>query len=715
MRESPSVKNRVLRFILVPGLLAAAVLGFFLGRRFFLRPLRSGEKPPIILIAADSLRAQQLPAYGYSRIRTPRLDRLAADNVLFKNCFVLAPATLISFSSLFTGRWDAQPRPRFPQKTLAQHLGENGYRTAAIISSNALLSAGGAQHEQYRLGFEEYQGDLALRNPPYFIPGGKTTESALRWLDARGKEAKPFFLFVHYEDPHSPYEPNYDGEIEKIDREVGRIIAKLKELSLYDRALLVFTSDHGESLGDHASPPGHSWFVYTEQVRVPLVVKFPGSRFDKTVDQVVRSIDIMPTVLDYLGVRYDRGGLDGRSLLPAIRRGKNLGLVSYHMSGGNRICPEGMEGVAFGEGRKIYHFLRGRYTNQIRELYDHTGDPGETRNLYADPKFRTIVSRAGGLLDEIRKRRDASAPENRNSSRRRTGTELRALQSLGYLAGGAPAPDDIDGPISMTLKWASEPSLSYARVIRRRDWGMGFKDQAFPVKIVTADNRNFFIIADRKQKLFRYSEGDRFQSLEIQGVEDIAVNSMGKMLYYIQGSELKIFPLAAGAPAVEKTRLRVLSPCRGIHGGRDGFLYILKDRNILRVSPDGIVRKDFPLRAANSNEFAADAHGRLFLIEEGIIRRFDPDGRWTMDFGKSHIRRDISAIAPDEMGRIWALKRDSATVILFDPRGNWLGSRLYNDYTNDKDPPSPTKQIFLYADSVYIMDNWEGILAYRMK
>ena len=259
------------------------------------QPKSGEEHTNIILLVPDALRAKQLPCYGYQKIKTRTIDNLAKNGVIFENCFVKRPGTQVSFSNLFSGSWDVSTGLKKSEETLAQYLKEKGYYTVGFVSSRILWSPEyyekSFQKNEFNRGFDEYIQDISLKKFPYHRKSKDTTKDILMWLEKNKDKNLPFFLFAHYMDPHSPHKPSYDAQIELIDKEIGKVIKTLKKLSLYDNSLIIFTSDHGESLGDpvadHASPLGHGWFIYLEQVQVPLIIKFPKNKYIKSVSQIV--------------------------------------------------------------------------------------------------------------------------------------------------------------------------------------------------------------------------------------------------------------------------------------------------------------------------------------------------------------------------------------------------------------------------------------------
>jgi arylsulfatase A-like enzyme len=310
---------------------------------------------PVVLISLDTLRADHLGCYGYSRPTTPALDGLAADGALFLNTYAPSPWTLPSHVSLLTGldcinhqvtQADRKMDPALV--TLADGLHRRGYVNAAFTGGGYVSGLYG-----FSKGFDSYneRGTVLDRRSAEEIG-----REAVDWI--RGNRDKDFFLFLHTYQIHNPYytpepyneaflapgdtirdinmghynhewrykpEPEawrkniialYDAEILYTDATLIRpVLETLKELGLYDRALIIVTSDHGEEFFEHRSWL-HTHSLYNETLKVPLIVKFPrGAHRGRRIARWARLVDVMPTVLDEVGVKWPGLDLDGRSLL----------------------------------------------------------------------------------------------------------------------------------------------------------------------------------------------------------------------------------------------------------------------------------------------------------------------------------------------------------------------------------------------------------------
>lgn len=403
-----------------------------------------------MLITLDTTRADRLGCYGYQLAHTPALDSLAGSGVLFENAFTPAPVTLPAHASLLTGlyppvhgvRDNGIYRLREEAVTLAELLGDAGMSTAATIAAYVLASRFGLAQ-----GFEHY--DERLKGQPgkpsaFYVerPAGEVTDAALQWLEQRNRK-KPFFLWVHYFDPHSPYIPPapfdslcrgrpYDGEIAYMDSQLGRLLAGLRQAGQYERTMVVVAGDHGEALGEHGEPT-HGIFLYNSTVRVPLIVKFPdGGHAGGRVTANVSLVDIFPTVLECAGLEIPEG-IQGRSLLrllPGAQAVPGASRTIYLET----MMPEQTFGWHRLEG--MIHENHKYIDAPLPELYDMAADPGENDNLIGQESGVTgqAVSRFANLKRQLT--RLARPLAGRMTLDNESAERLRAL---GYISGGAAA------------------------------------------------------------------------------------------------------------------------------------------------------------------------------------------------------------------------------------------------------------------------------------
>ena len=386
---------------------------------------------PVVVVTIDTLRADRLPAYGYKGVVTPHLDALRRDAVLYQNAYSHCPLTLPSHVSLLSGllppehgvrnnlgyRFDASSHP-----TLPALLKDAGYATGAAVSAWVLRKETGlgASFDRYDDVTGKAEGSVAELQRP----GAETVAAALDFVKAQ--RDKPFFLFVHLYEPHVPHTPppaqrerwgaTYEGEIATADAALGDLLAGLRSEGVYDQALMVVTSDHGEGLGDHGEEE-HGILLYREVLHVPLLVKRPrGAGAGTSVDRTVGLVDVMPTVTASLGLATP-GGLAGRSLLVPAARPAAVYSETYYP----RIHLGWSELHSVIDDR--FHLIEAPRP----ELYDLRHDPEERTDLSS-----SAATTVAALRQALGTRRgDFRAPDAVGKE------ERERLQALGYLSGGA--------------------------------------------------------------------------------------------------------------------------------------------------------------------------------------------------------------------------------------------------------------------------------------
>lgn len=291
---------------------------------------------PVILISMDTTRADRLSCYGYKYKTTPNIDLLASEGVIFRNVISQVPLTLPSHASILTGKYPFNLNVKDnggyflknSEITLAEIFLQNNYITAGIIGAFVLHSKWGISQ-----GFQFYDDDVSSEAYQAFSlisidrPGNIVSDKAINWLINLNKSV-PFFLFIHFFDPHAPYRPhpeynlpnNYDAEIAFMDYHIGGIIELLKKKNLYEKSLIIAFGDHGEGLGEHGEN-AHGLFLYDGTLKVPLIIKLPHSVIkNKIVNQQVQLVDIMPTILDIVSIK-SATKMDGVSLTDLIVNG----------------------------------------------------------------------------------------------------------------------------------------------------------------------------------------------------------------------------------------------------------------------------------------------------------------------------------------------------------------------------------------------------------
>ena len=454
--------------------------------------------PPrhVLFITVDTLRADHLSLYGYPRATSPGLDELAERGVTFERAIAQWPKTGTSFASIFTGQYPQstglthKAALRIPDEylTLPELLSQHGFTTVAVVS-NAVLG----EHLGWNRGFDEYletwkEAPEVSEDPVEYrkwINAGRVNALALPLLE-KHRDAERLFAWIHYSDPHAPYllpegvdnpfvgdehyagdeqveleDPRatalgdrrdlkyyvaqYDANVRYTDRHVAELVARVGELALADDTLVVFTADHGESLGEHGYFFGHGRLPYNTGAHVPLVVSYPAAVPEgRRVAVPVELVDLYPTLREWLIPEKPVPGLEGASLLPLLRGEPD----KSDRSGDNRDNPE--KHLAFsqaGGGSPLTHFrsvqderwkliyhppLRHRQREIAArwELYRLDDDPMETRNL-ADGEPTADLRRLHRELQGWMKgsdwiRRPASEIEAQSQE------TLKALRALGY-------------------------------------------------------------------------------------------------------------------------------------------------------------------------------------------------------------------------------------------------------------------------------------------
>ncbi|MCK5056975.1 MAG: sulfatase [Candidatus Aminicenantes bacterium] len=688
----------------------------------------SSGKYNVILIVPDALRARQLPIHGYSKIKTPNIDALAEESVDFKNCFVKRATTYTSFSNLFSGLLFPRDGLLGGEKTMAEFFREKGYRTMGVVSSSILWSSeyqekGRVKNQFYR-GFDDYFQDASLKKYPYCRKNEPTTKDILNWLETHKKDSQPFFLFAHYMDPHAPYKPSYDGEIEKIDSELGQVIGKLKELNLYENSIIIFTSDHGESLGDpvidHGSPQGHGWITYNEQHHIPLLIKFPKNRYVKSVTQIVRNMDILPTLLDYLGFSYKQENFDGKSLLPVIKEGKDLELSAFLQSNSNRICPEGQYAIIFSYKDDFFKFIRGGYSKQIRELYNISTDMGERNNLIADSRYNKVLNKAIYLIRDFERKARSQIMLKKNEKTIDNPEEIKRLRALGYLEAGAPSQKTRANQFLMERDLYPIGFLKYHSFIREPMWGRyGALDPYFPVKITSAGQNRLYIIGNRNNELFTYRLNERWpvRVSGIEGVRDFAFDAKGKRLLLLSEEIIRsLDPVTSTIKEFKVQSSDQPGSRRFIYVDDNGNIYLLNLNNVLKLDNKGMVLKRYPFNVESSNLFSVDKKENIYFTEKNKILTYNNQDRFLTSVSVRNGLQDIeiSAIFLDEENRIWVLEQNACTIHIFE-KGNKITSFSYNNHRmRQRWKPIPTRHLYLNRDKVFITDKWEGIFVYKI-
>ena len=391
----------------------------------------ASPRPNVLLVTVDTLRPDAL-GWVAGRNATPEIDRLAAEGFRFAGAVSPAPVTLPAHASILTGlvprrhgaRDNGQPLPAGPV-TLSETLGARGYATAAFVSGFPLARAFGVDR-----GFTHYD-DALPDGPPDRRErrAARTADAAAAWID---KAREPWFAWVHFYDPHDPYEAPgadtraaYDGEVAAVDRALGTL---RRRAAARGAVLTVLTADHGESLGEHGEDT-HGFFVYESTIAVPLVVHLPRRVRPGQSSAPVRLVDVAPTVQDLLGLPVPQG-IDGVSLVPLLdgagadARPAAIETLRPWASYGWAPLRALREG-----GWKLIDAPR-------RELYDLARDPGERANLAA-----AEPARAEAMAMAL-----ARLPSTKIAAPALDAESMERLRALGYVGAGGEAPPDEPPP-----------------------------------------------------------------------------------------------------------------------------------------------------------------------------------------------------------------------------------------------------------------------------
>jgi arylsulfatase A-like enzyme len=416
------------------------------------------ERPQnILLVSIDTLRADRIGCYGHENAGTPTLDGLAARGVRFADAMAPSPTTAATHASLLSGLDPLRHRVRhnglfaLPAEvaTVTERLAEAGFRTGGFVGSIVLAKRYGLAQ-----GFESYTWPEPRTDPELFYVGERAAtevnRDALGWLDTVGEA--PFFLFVHYMEPHAPYRPpeperarfpqdRYQGEIAAADRALGELLSAVEQRGRLQDKLVVVVADHGESLGEHGELT-HGIFLYQSTLHVPLIAAGPGVRPATVVEIPVSLVDVTPSLLEATGLESD-STLDGQSLWPAMAGRTQTARELY----AETFVPRYDHGWS-----ELRALRRGamKYVQAPRaELYALDRDPDEAQDLLETRPEEAQVM-AGDLAALVERLEAADREPQRLQI---TQQEREALEALGYLAGGhgdaagglLPDPKDVIG------------------------------------------------------------------------------------------------------------------------------------------------------------------------------------------------------------------------------------------------------------------------------
>lgn len=435
----------------------------------------------MILVTLDTTRPDFFGAWGMQGDPTPHFDALAEDGVRFETAVSSSAVTPVSHASILTGRAPYGHGLRIlagasgyqlPQEvpTLASVLKERGFATGAFHSAFPVSSIYG-----FDKGFDLFEDVDGTGLEPNNQGGKKwdvtkgqrrsdqTNELVLEFVE---KTDEPFFIWIHYWDPHDPFmmppdtflaehevprteqgwdlqsRQRYGAEISYVDEQFGQLIALLKDKGIYDNTMFAIVADHGEGLDDGFRK--HGWgahrILYQEQIHVPLIVRSPGGPSGRTVKELVRSVDIFPTVLDFLDIAPPEGEIQGRSLkalmegkadTPRVAYADQINLWDANAKMLERRPQADFIHVAMNDTHKLIY--RPSFPGQS-ELYNWRQDPAESRNLIGDPGMNAVRVE---LMNELAERGGwVLKPFTGDGSSAMSAEDLKRLGDLGYAQGG---------------------------------------------------------------------------------------------------------------------------------------------------------------------------------------------------------------------------------------------------------------------------------------
>lgn len=326
---------------------------------YYMRARAKIKRPNIVIIVSDALRKDHLGCYGYRNDATPNIDRFAKDATLFKNAFAQSPSTKPSVASLFTSRYPSQHSTIYKQDalnltqvTLAEVLSEHNYLTAAFIENPVISGL-----FNYNQGFRWYELNDGRDEAATDELTADFDRKIFFWL--KTYYTQPFFLYIHYIDPHGPYNAPapfanffdrhgkryndtkkdileylknndsrkkkrnlehlislYDDEVRYVDSRFKALIMRLENLNILDNSIVIFLSDHGEGFLEHGKLD-HSYSLYSELINIPLIIRYPRLFKKHYEEKYVQQIDIFPTIMYILGIPSDALSLEGKNILSA--------------------------------------------------------------------------------------------------------------------------------------------------------------------------------------------------------------------------------------------------------------------------------------------------------------------------------------------------------------------------------------------------------------
>ena len=413
------------------------------------------DRPNTIVITLDTVRADRMGFLGSRHGLTPQMDALARKGIVFERMYAQAPLTPVAHASIFTGTYpqfhkmqDFGSRLASSLPFLPDLLHQGGYRTAAFVSSIILDPRNGFA-PGFERGFDSYDAGFHRRHKgenryqSVERRAEDTIARAVQWLDTNSPG--PFFLWIHLWDAHDPYDPPaayakrfpsapYDGEIAYLDASLGKLFSALQAKHLFESALIVVLSDHGEGLKQHVEST-HGVFLYDETIHVPFILKLPqGKLSGERVKARAGQVDVAPTILDIVQLLVP-SAMQGQSLMRLVGLKAPSDRPSYAETQYSRRA-FGWSSLA---SLRVGTYLYVKAPQQ--ELYDVSVDPGATRNLAE--KNKSVAARIAAQMEDFLKRSSGNVPEA--SQANLDPKTMEKLASLGYVASTRATADSATG------------------------------------------------------------------------------------------------------------------------------------------------------------------------------------------------------------------------------------------------------------------------------
>ena len=561
------------------------------------------QRPNVLLITIDTLRADHLGCYGDAQANTPNINRLAAEGTRYKTVVTAAPLTLPSHCSIMTGvypmvhgvRDNVGYRLDASTETLAQILKRNGYATGAVVGAYVLdRSFGLATGFDYYYDHFDAAGRETVNMAELKRRGSEVADRGIGWI--RRVQGRPFFAWMHFYDPHDPYDPPapfkqqfasrpYDGEIAYVDQQLGRLFAFLNETGLSRNTIIVLTADHGESLGEHRELR-HGYFIYDATDLVPLIIK-PLTGKPRVVSSLTRTVDIAPIILQLLG----------------LPKGKAMGAASDSEAYSETFYP-----LQFG-----WSPLRSLRVGNLKyidaphpELFEMDVDPKELSNRAAERP--AVAAEMKNKIEMLQASSGAAA----KAVYHLTPEQVEKLAKLGYLG-------NADAPHGDTAKLPDpKDEIDTFYLINRAgvEAGSGHCDRAVPVlndviekapnviAVHTMLGRCYFLLE-------KYDESLRaFRGLQALSPENSDAS------FYIAASQFKLDDLTSAEAGFE--HIVALEPKRAYAHKYLGFIYQAQGKPEMAVAEFEKVIESIP--------DDLEAHGKLgfLLASAGRMREALP-------------------------------------------------------------------------------------------